>query len=508
MSNDVIGVDIIDSVYLRIECDMAQAFELKEFFSCYVPNYKYHPKYKARMWDGKVSFFNVHDRTLPIGLLKFLKPFLIKYDYKINFHFDRKILTNDIDRTDLLSFYDALFDGSKIYPRDYQQEAIYNALKRKRGVLESATGSGKSLIIYCIIRFMMEDVDGKVLLVVPSINLVNQMFSDFREYGWYDSYDDVTLLYGKSKNYDPNKKVTISTWQSIYKKSPGFFKQFGGVLVDETHNAKSASIQKVLKKCANAEYKLGLTGTLPTDKVDRFNIFGYLGPTIYQLKSRELIDKGYLTDIRIVNMNVKYPLDDVKINKNQTYQEELDLIINKEERQKVIKYILDSKYVGDDQNVLILAQRISHIDRIIEYLEQEYPGKEILRIDGKTDPDERERVRKYVESNDGVVLVATYGTLSTGVNIPKIHHVIFASFYKSKIKVLQSIGRGLRKHISKNIIIVWDLIDDLRWKKQQRKNTKEKYGLNYAYQHFLERLEFYREQGFKYINKKISLEEL
>jgi len=506
--SDVIGIDLIDNVNLRIECDTSQAFELKEFFSCYVPNYKFNPKYKARMWDGKISFFNVHDRTLPIGLLKFIKPFLVKYDYKVHFMFDRTILSNDLEQKDLLPFYDALYDGLKIYPRDYQQEAIFAALKNKRGVLESATGSGKSIIIYSLIRYMMEDVDGKVLLVVPSINLVNQMFSDFSEYGWYDSYDDVTLLYGKSKNYDPNKKVLISTWQSVYKKTPGFFKQFGGVLVDETHGAKSASIQTVLKKCTNAEYKLGLTGTLPTEKVDRYNIFGYLGPVIYKLKSKELIDRGYLTDIKIVNMHVRYPQEDIQLNKSQNYAEEIDLIINKPERQRVLKYIMDSKYVSSDQNTLILAQRINHIDNIVEYLQKEYPEKEILRIDGKTDPDERERVRKYVESNDGIILVATYGTLSTGVNIPKIHHVIFASFYKSKIKVLQSIGRGLRKHKSKDIIIIWDLIDDMRWEKKKRKNSKEKIGLNYAYQHFLERLEFYKDQGFKYINKKITLSDL
>lgn len=506
--SDVIGVDLQDNVYLRIECDISQAFELKEYFSCYVPNYKFNPKYKARLWNGKISFFNIHDRTLPVGLLKFLKPFLVKYGYKVSFLFDRTSLNNDITMEELRPFYDALFSGTKIYPRDYQQKAIHSALKYKRGVLESATGSGKSIIIYSLIRFMMEDTEGKILLVVPSINLVNQMFSDFSEYGWYDSYDDVTLLYGKSKNYDPKKRVLISTWQSIYKKTPGFFKQFSGVLVDETHGAKSASIQTVLKKCTNAEYKLGLTGTLPTEKVDRFNIFGYLGPIIYKLKSKELIDRGYLTDIRIVNMNIRYPNEDIQLNKNHTYAEEIDLIINNPERQRVLKYIMDSKYVGSDQNTLILAQRISHIDNIVEYLTAEYPDKEILRIDGKTDPDERERVRKYVESNDGIILVATYGTLSTGVNIPKIHHVIFASFYKSKIKVLQSIGRGLRKHATKDIIIVWDLIDDMRWEKQQRSNTKEKWGYNYAYTHFLERREFYKEQGFKYINKKVVLTEL
>jgi len=281
-----------------------------------------------------------------------------------------------------------------------------------------------------------------------------------------------------------------------------------GICVSNCHNAKSSSISTVLKKCVDAEYKIGLTGTLPTEKVDRYNIFGYLGPVIYNLKSRELIDKGYLSDIRIVNMSIRYSKKDIEVNKHQTYAEELDLIITKPSRQKVLKYIIDNKHVADNHNMLILAQRINHIDNIVEYLKKEYPNKEILKIDGKTDPDERERVRKYVESNDGVILVATYGTLSTGVNIPKIHHVVFASFYKSKIKVLQSIGRGLRTHKTKNMVIIWDLIDDMRWKKRKNKKTTEEYGLNYAYQHFLERLKFYKEQGFKYINKKVILEEL
>lgn len=854
--NNIIYVDLLDNVYLSIECERGQAFELKEFFSCYVPNYRYNPKFKNHMWDGKVSFFDVYNKTLPIGLLKYLKKFSEKYDYKIKFKFKLSELQNDITKEDLVEFYDALFDRNGIYPRDYQQEAIYKALKNKRGILEAATGchakgtrvvmydgtlknvenicigdilmgpdnnprivqklyrgiqqmykitpnkgesfvvnedhilhliftndkcrsatkyssdnidisvkeylkqhktfkhesklvynnkpiifdnyiyngldpyfvglylgdghtysiaittmddeikkyiysisdmygcsvreynngskattyylktergmsnpileefrslglefsnktnrticqekfipdilkyssitdrlsllagiidsdghlgndtyydiimsserliddiifvsrslgfyitksikivngveyyrctiqgdiytipvklqrkvqrklnrnkriyvqgfkveaigvdeyygfnldmdhlyftedfcihhnSGKSIMIYSILRFIMEDTTGKILIVVPSINLVNQLFSDFKEYGWYDSYDDVTLLYGKSKNYDPNKKVTISTWQSIHKKGQKFFNDFTGIIVDEAHGAKSLSIQTVLKKCINAEYKLGTTGTLPTEMVDKYNIYGYLGPVIYKLKSKTLIDKGFLSDIRIVNMHIKYPIEDIKLNKEQNYNEEVDFIINNEKRNKVFKYIIDSKYINNDKdNVLILAQRINHIDNIVSYLEETYPDKDILRIDGSTNPEERERVRKYIEDTDGVILVATYGTLSTGVNIPKLHHVIFASFYKSKIKVLQSIGRGLRKHKSKGIIIIWDLIDDMRWKKQVRSNTRSELGYNYAYQHYLERLKYYEEQGFKFLNKKIILNNL
>lgn len=507
--DDIINVNLLDNVYVHIECNVEQVHELKEYFSYYIPNYRYNPKVKARIWDGKVSFFNTMDRTLPIGLIHQLKDFLIKYDYKIHFNFKKSDLQNDITHEDLIPFYDALFSGTGIYPRDYQQQAIYKSLKHKRGVIEAATGAGKSIIIYTILRFMMEDTKGKILLVVPSINLVNQMFSDFKEYAWHDSYDSVTLLYGKSKHYDPDKRVTISTWQSIYKNNIGFFKQFSGVIVDETHGAKSISIQTVLKKCINAEYKLGLTGTLPTEDIDRMNIFGYLGPVIYKLKSKTLIDKGFLSNIRIVNLHIRYNDDEIKINKVRKYAEELDFIISHPKRNNVLKYIFDSKYVSQNDNVLILSHRLSHIDYMVEYLTELYPDKTILSITGNTDPEQRETIRKNIESGTGIILVATYGTLSTGVNIPKLHHVIFSTYYKSKIKVLQSIGRGLRKHKSKDYVILWDLVDDLRWAKRKKDGEGNiQYNNNYAYTHFLERIAYYKDQEFKYINKSIVLDKL
>jgi superfamily II DNA or RNA helicase len=511
--SDVITVGLRDNVNLEIACEIDQAFELKEYFSCYATNYKFNPKFKAKMWNGKISFFNIHDKTLPIGLLAYLKPFLKKFKYKIRFEFDRTKLKNEITSEDLTSFHNVLFDGVKnngkpVYPRDYQHEAILSALQHKRGVLEAATGAGKSIIIYSIIRFIMEHVKGKVLLVVPSINLVSQMFSDFREYGWWDNYDDVSLLYGTSKNYDPKKKVLISTWQSIHKKGQKFFEQFDAVLVDETHNAKSTSIQTVLKKCVNAEYKLGMTGTLPTEQIDRFNIFGYLGPVIYKLRSHELISRGFLSDIRIINTYLRYTSAEVSANRKRKYAEEISFITKNEKRNKVLKHIISSKNVKESENILILAQRLNHIDSIEKYLKDEYPNRTVLKISGVTNPEERERIRQYVECNDSVILVATYGTLSTGVNIPKLHHVIFASFYKSKIKVLQSIGRGLRLHKSKKIIYIWDIIDDMRWKKKKRKNSTEEYGYNYAFKHFLERKVFYSEQRFKSIDMRLKLEEL
>ncbi len=501
--SDVIGIAMLSGAYVEIDCNDDQAYELKEYFSCYAADYQNHPKYRAHQWDGKVYFFSIHDRTLPFGLISYIKPFLKQFNYKAKFYFDKELLKNNIDKEDLVGFYDTLFDGVKthdghdLYPRDYQQDAIYAAVRHKRCVLESATGSGKSLILYTLVRFMMADTDGKVLIIVPSINLVNQLYNDFKGYGWGDIWEYVSLLHGKSK-YDHNKQVTISTWQSLYNKPEDFFEEYEGVLVDETHGAKSLSIRTILEMCDNAEYKIGVTGTLPDNKADKFNIYGFLGPLKYQLKSKTLIDNGILSKITIVNLIIRYGRRHIDHIMGNGYSYEVDFLMKYQPRNNIIRYILNN--IDNNHNVLILSHRIKHINSMVEFITKYYPEREILVIHGKTPPDERERIRTYVDSADGVILVASYGTLSTGVNIPKLHHVVFASSYKSKIKVLQSIGRGLRKHKSKKQVIIWDIVDDLR-----KKNANGRWQNNYMYNHFYKRLKYYKHQEFKYINKRLPL---
>jgi superfamily II DNA or RNA helicase len=503
MSTDV-NVYIENNVYFRIEAERGILYELKEYFSAYIPNHKFHPKVKQHLWNGKISLFEIYDRLLPIGLYKNLKKFLKYYNYTYKYHLTKDDLINDIPKDVFTDFYKQLFKGTTIYPRDYQQEAIEQSLIYKRGVVEAATGAGKSIVIYSIIRFIKETVDGNILIVVPNIGLVTQLFDDFKTYGWNDSYDYVSLLYGKSK-YDPNKKITISTWQSIYKKHEQFFEKFNAVIVDETHMAKTTSIKTILTNCVNAEYRIGLTGTLPTDKLEKMTIVGYLGPTIFKLMSKSLIDGGFLSNIEIMNMKLRYKKEEVELVRSMTYAEEVDFIINHSRRNNIFKYIIDSNFVDNTHNILILAQRISHIDNIVEYLTTTYEKRTVFRIDGSTSAEERDSIRNNIEHMEGVILVATYGTLSTGINIPKLHHVVLGSFYKSKIKILQSIGRGLRKHYSKERIIIWDIIDDLRYDVKRRNTGNIEKENNYAYSHFLERVSYYKEQQFTYSNNKITI---
>lgn len=499
---NIIEVQKENEVYFKINADIDQLLELKEYLSCYAPNYKFHPKFRARIWNGKISFFGIKDKLLPIGLLSEFKSFLNRFDYRAQFNFNKEYLYNEISKNQVKDFCDKLTCTTDYTLRDYQYETVWRCLKNKRGVIESATGSGKSLSIYCSIRYLLKN-NKQVLLVVPNISLVEQMYSDFKDYGWMDIDDYAVRLYSnKIKNFDNTKPVLITTWQSIFRKSENFFERFGGIIVDEVQHLKSVSIQTIAKKCKNADYRLGFTGTLPMEKADRYNIHGFLGQKLFDLKASTLIDKGILSNIKIANVILKYTPEEVNYIKNRDYQSEIDYILDHKKRNKILNKIIDN--TPKEHNILLLVNRIEKsLDLVQPYLQEKYPNRIIYRISGQTDANEREQIRKEMEKNNGVILCATYQTMSTGVNIKKLHNVIFFASYKSKIKVLQSIGRGLRKHKSKEKLILWDVVDDFRWKKRTGN-----IGENHTFKHFKERLKYYKDQGFEYKNKIIKIENL
>jgi superfamily II DNA or RNA helicase len=499
MSDEML-VEKIDEVYFKIHCSYEQAVGLKNHMSCFAPNHVHSPRFKARAWDGKISFFNMQTQLMPIGLVDKLTDFAFKNDYDLNFAFEKSEFVDDISEQQMQDFYRMVFNDTDFFPRDYQHTAIHSALNARRGVIEAGTGAGKSLCIYSIIRYAMAVTKGKFLLVVPRISLVNQMFSDFVEYGWDEAIDNICVLHAGNP-YDGNKRILISTWQSIYKKGGEFFEQFESVVVDEVHGVseKSTALRAILGNCNNARYRFGLTGTLPTFPADLYNIVGYLGPRVSQISSKELMDRGVLSDLEIINILIRYTDAEIKKSRKMNYPEEVSFIIDHPLRNKVFGFIL--KNINRDENSLILCDRLAHLESICKYLSAKFPDRKIVKIHGAVDAKLRETIRKDIDNENGTIIVATYATLSTGVNIKKLHNVFFASSSKSMIKVLQSIGRGLRKHEDKKMMRLWDLVDDLRWKK--RTGT---IGENYVFEHFVQRYAIYKKQGFKCVNKTLKIQ--
>jgi len=282
-----------------------------------------------------------------------------------------------------------------------------------------------------------------------------------------------------------------------------------GLLVSNCHGAKAYSITQLGKKCINTDYRIGLTGTLPSNRIDSLNIKSVLGDVVFTQKSKELIDKGILSKITIANLLLKYPDDVIKIYKPKynkdtkkmiktTYQQEEKFLSEYTKRNKIFKFIF--KHIKDKENSLILVRKVAHLKMIESYLEECLDDKySIFIVHGKINTKQRESIRKQMEHEENAIIIATYQTFKQGINIKKLHNIILGSSMKSEITIPQAIGRGLRKHKSKDKMILWDIIDDIRWSKS---------GLNHVYKHFNERLKLYDDAGFKYFTKKLELDSL
>lgn len=496
--NQTIEIYKKDEVYLQLDVDVEQCAEINSFFAYYVKNYMYAPRYKSRQWNGKAYLFDVKNRTLPIGLAQDLITFCKQFNYNYNININKNDILNNITDEEFLSFYKEIFKDSKFYPRDYQAEAIKQSLTKKRGIIEIGTGGGKSIILYCIIRYLL-NTNKKILLIVPNISLVQQMFTDFKEYNeTFDIEKYTSRLYADKSNYDEEKPILISTWQSLYKKPQSFFEKFNGVICDEVHLAAGLSIKTILSRCINAEYRIGCSGTIPEDMCLKQTIFGYIGQLIHQTKSKELIDEGVLSDIKIVNLFLKYPYEIVNANKYKKYEVETDNIINYQNRNIAFKYIIEN--VNKSDNILVLVKEIEHLKQIEKYIKENFPDRLVCEIYGETKVDDRENIRKSINNNSGIILVASYGTVSTGVNIVELNHIILGTSYRSKIKILQAIGRGLRKSETKKKMIAWDLVDDLRWTTKTGNIWK-----NHSFNQWEERLQNYKDQKFDYVNRELKI---
>jgi len=371
-------------------------------------------------------------------------------------------------------------------PREYQYDAVVTALTRSRGILLSPTGSGKSFIAYLLIKYYMSMIDEhkQILIIVPTTSLVEQMVSDFEDYGMMTD-DAVHKIYsGKDKN--TTKRVIVSTWQSIYKFPPAWFKKFGMVIGDECHGFKSKSLSSIMNKATEAKYRYGLTGTLDGTQTHKLVLEGLFGPVYQVTKTVELQNDGTLAPLDIDVLVLKYSEETRKAWDAKTYQEEIDWIVRNDCRNRFIRNLA----VGTNGNTLVLFQRVdAHGKPLFDLINSKVEeGRKVFFVSGEVATSDREAIRKIVEKQKDAIIVASLGTFSTGINIRNLHNIIFASPSKSQIKVLQSIGRGLRQSDNGQTTRLYDIADDLHWHKRK----------NYTLIHSAERVKIYSKEQFNY----------
>lgn len=477
-----IFVTKVNDVYLQAQCEKSIRYELADYFAFYAPGYKFNPKFKNKLWDGKIRLCRIDNGLMYYGLHKELEKFAAERDYHI-------VYDESFGQTSELTYDRQELGQAKYEPRDYQIDAVSFALKHKRCVLVSPTASGKSYIIYMIMKHLKK----RTLLIVPNIGLVNQMASDFIEYNPKAASWIHKIMAGESK--DTKKPIVISTWQSIYQESPEWFDQFEVVIGDECHQYKATSLTSIMEKCHNIEWRIGTTGTVANDNssVHALVLQGLFGDIKVVAKTKELMDEGYLSQFKVEAIVLKHKDVDGKLVRKMSYQEELNFFVNHEKRNKFIaKLALTQK-----NNTLVLFQLVEKhgvpLYELMCKMAKDY-DKNIYFIHGKVDGAEREVIRKKVNDSENNIIVASYGTFSTGINVPNLHNAIFATSYKSRIKNLQSIGRSLRLSSGKEIATLYDIVDDCSVKSKR----------NYSMQHFMERVKIYQEEKFRFKIRNID----
>jgi superfamily II DNA or RNA helicase len=481
---DNVLIERVNDVYIRVQADPSTKMELSDHFTFEVPGAKFMPSVRNKVWDGKIRLFNAMTGMIYAGLVPHIFKFCNSRDYPVEVTAG-VYETNEVNENagyELAKEY-----GSTFTPRDYQNDAVVHALKRNRALMLSPTASGKSFIIYLLTRFHMQE-NRKTLIVVPTTSLVDQMASDFVEYNNGNPLDIHKIRGGIDKNVDA--AITISTWQSIYKLGKDWFEKFDVVIGDEAHLFKAKSLVSVLEKMPECKYRYGFTGTLDGSQTHKLVLEGIFGSVYEVTRSKKLIEDGTLAEFGITAIVLQYPDEIRKLNKGKTYQEEIDWIVTNDSRNKYIKNLAHSL----QGNTLILFQFVEKHGKVL-YPMLAKEGKTVHFIHGSVSVDEREAVRHVAETNDNNIILASYGTFSTGVNIKRLDNIIFASPSKSKIRNLQSIGRVLRKSSAGNKATLYDIVDDLQWKGNK----------NFAVKHFTDRVAIYNDEGFEFKIYNVSI---
>jgi superfamily II DNA or RNA helicase len=409
---------------------------------------------------------------LLFSILEFLQSQDIQFNIELTNKF-RDIITIPTLKEELIKL--------NLDPRDYQEESVLAAIKNKSGVIVLPTSAGKTLVIALLVKSIQAQHDCKTLILVPDIQLVAQTYSDFLEYGIPE--EEVTKWTG---SIEPNKsaKIVISNAQILLseKQDLSLLKDIKLLVIDEVHKIRYGNkINKVVEQIP-ALFRYGLTGTLPDNKIDQWNIFGKIGRVIYFKQSADLREQKYISQVHVAALKLNYsnvPQFTIPSMHNPTagYEEEITWLQTNKFRNDIITKLVNKQ----DKNTLIMVDRIAHGEELLRVL-QVGTTKEVHFVHGAVEIEEREMIRKLMEEQDNVACIAISKIFSTGINIKNLHNIIFAAIGKARIKIIQSIGRSLRKHASKKRATIFDIWDNLR----------------YGNKHVVERLALYDREQISY----------
>jgi superfamily II DNA or RNA helicase len=500
--------------------------QCKLWLNRHVKGYKFLPAFKIGAWDGKIDFFN--NGQINIGLWKELVKAMkeigsnFQIQNKEDFPIDRDITLEKVQE-----FCDDFFenhyiekDGEKIKfsPRDYQVETAFKILKNKFTLSAVATSGGKTLIMSIVMFYILENIDpdAKFLIITPAISLVTQAYDEFVSFNTafgkgHEKQLDIRIeeiMSSTPRKYsgakDPN--VYISCYQSITEWDKDWFLKFDAVMVDEAHQAKSKSLVTILEKTfTNAKYRFGVSGTFPDEmSCEILTIQSILGPILSDISAKKLIKEGSISplDIKVMYLNHEDKSFDMilkTIRKNpnraiEAYQAEKEYIQKSDKRIAFIKKLI-SKCT---KNTLLLFNSIEYGTKLLEELEKEKLDNVIFYyIDGSISGKNREVIKKEMEILDGKVriLVASFGTLSTGISIKNLYNIVFTESFKSESRIIQSIGRGLRLHSTEKVANIFDLVDQFI-----EENPRNAY-----FKHGEERTKMYRKHHYPYKEIKFNL---
>lgn len=480
--SDAIHVKKLNEVHLLVSSlDLGIQQELRDHFTYQVPGYQHMPKYRMGVWDGTIRLYDVRKKTLYVGLLEKLKEFAEQRGYEVSLDLEESSQT---DPNKLVDYLKRFKSKNGFVPRDYQITAVVKAIQKHRLTLLSPTASGKSLMIYLLHQIL----NRRTLLIVPTIGLVNQMAADFTAYGYEEPIHKITSGVDKKTDH----RLTISTWQSIYKMPQSYFDQFEVVIGDEVHGFKATSLTAIMEKLVSCKYRFGFTGTLDEVQVNKLVIEGLFGPVFKVTTTKDLIENNTLSKFDVMALQLDYPEEDRKLIREATYADEVDFLVRHSKRNEIIRKLATTV----KGNTLVLFQFVEKHGKVLYDLIKNSTDRPVYYVSGEVDGEDREIIRNVVETQSDAIIVASMGVFSTGINIVSLKNIVFASPSKSRIKVLQSIGRVLRKSDSKSEAVLFDIFDDLRWKKKKP---------NYAFTHFLERQKIYVKESFPYKIRKVKI---